>query len=171
MVPPSKKSSTRKKKVLKTDPITYGPADFVSDWTWTQFLAQLAGIVDSLPTLLALPSLEWRWQKPANSLWVPLQDESGYSSFIRKLRDARGTPSAIFQMDAPVAPPPTAHVVSGISSFGFCLSLSDCVLQTWAVSVAEPSRSGDAHVLEPDDSDDDTRDSRCKRVSCNPIFY
>jgi hypothetical protein len=74
-------------------------------------------------------------------------------------------------MDAPVAPPPTAHMVSGISSFGFCLSLSDCVLQPWAVSAAEPSRSGDAHVSEPDDSDDDTQDSRRKRVSCNPIFY
>ena len=143
----------------------------MSDQTWTQFLAQLAGIVDSLPTLLALPSLEWRWQKPANSLWVPLWDESGYSSFIWKLPDARGTPSAIFQMDAPVTPLPTAHVVSRISSFGFCLSLSDCVLQPWAVSAAEPSRSGDAHILEPDDSDDDTQDSRRKHVSCNPIFH
>ena len=171
VVLPSKKSSTHKKKVLKTDPITYGPADFMSDRIWTQFLVQLASIVDSLPTLLTLLSLEWRWQKPANSLWVPLQDESGYSSFIWKLRDARGTPSAIFQMDAPVTPPPTVHVISGILSFGFCLSLFDCVLQPWAVSVTKPSRLGDAHILEPDDSDADTQDSRCKHLSCNPIFY
>jgi hypothetical protein len=108
VIPPPKKSSSRKKKVTKTDPVTYGPADFVSDSTWAQFLAQLAGIVDSLPSLLALPSLEWRWQKPANSLWVPLQDENRYSSFIRKLHDARCAPSVIFRMDAPAAPQPTA---------------------------------------------------------------
>ena len=74
-------------------------------------------------------------------------------------------------MDAPVAPPPTANVVSGILSFGFCLSLFDCVLWPWAVSVAEPSRLVDARILEPDDSDNDTQDLRCKHLSCNPIFF
>jgi hypothetical protein len=107
VVLPPKKSSSHRKKLTKTDPLTYGPADFVSDCVWVEFLTQLAGAVDSLPSLLALPSLEWRWQKPANSLWVPLRDESGYASFLRKLRDARGSPCVIFCMDAPSTPPPT----------------------------------------------------------------
>ena len=62
VMPPPKKSSTRRKKVMKTDPVTYGPADFASDSIWDQFLTQLASTVDSLASLLALPSLEWRWQ-------------------------------------------------------------------------------------------------------------
>jgi hypothetical protein len=124
VMPPPKKSSTRRKKVMKTDPVTYGPADFASDSIWDQFLTQLASTVDSLASLLALPSLEWRWQKPANSLWVPLRGESGYASFLRKLRDARGSPCVIFRMDAPSTPLPTlpattAQTVSYFLILGF----------------------------------------------------
>jgi len=38
------------------------------------------------------------------------------------------------------------------------------------VSAAGLSRSADAHISEPDDSDDDTRDSRQKRVSFHVIY-
>jgi hypothetical protein len=59
-------------KAVKLDPITYGPADFTSSIKWAVFLFQLAGIVDSSQHLLTLSILEWQWQKPANSIWVPL---------------------------------------------------------------------------------------------------
>jgi hypothetical protein len=108
VIPLSKKLSAHKqKKVAKIEPVKYGPADFVSDRTWAQFQTLLAGLVDTLPTSLTLPSLEWRWQKLANSLWVPLRDEGGYLSLLQKLHEMKGSPYVIFQMDAPVAPVPT----------------------------------------------------------------
>jgi hypothetical protein len=106
VTPPPKKTSSRKKMVAKLDPITYGPADFTSECVWPEFLTQMAHIVDSSSHLLTVSSFEWRWQKPANSLWVPLRDESGYTSFLRKLHAVKSSPYIIFRMDAPAVPVP-----------------------------------------------------------------
>ncbi|KIM82489.1 hypothetical protein PILCRDRAFT_88552 [Piloderma croceum F 1598] len=109
---PKKTSGWKNQKAAKLDPIAYGPAEF---------LTQIAGIVDSSQHLLTVSCFKWRWQKPANSIWVLLRDENGYLSFLRKIREP------------------------------------------WALSAAGASSLPDTHVSEPDDSDDDTWDSRHKR--------
>ena len=105
------KKIVRKSKAVKLDPNAYGPADFTSSIKWADFLSQLAGIVDSLQHLLTLSTLEWRWQKPANSIWVPLRDENGYASLLRKLREVKASRYLIFRMDAPAIPIPAAQSI------------------------------------------------------------
>ncbi|KIM70984.1 hypothetical protein PILCRDRAFT_94066, partial [Piloderma croceum F 1598] len=150
VVPSPKKTLGRKnRKAAKLDPIVYGPADFTSSSLWAKFLTQIAGIVDSSQHLLTVSSFEWRWQKPANSIWVPLRDENGYLSFLRKICEVKTSPYVIFRMNAPAIPLP--------------LPSSNAPTQPWALSAAGASSLPDTHVSEPDDSDDDTRDSRRKR--------
>lgn len=65
----------------------------------------MADILGTLPLLLALDSIEWRWLKPANSPWLPLRSASGYSSLIKQLALSTGkAPNAyiIVQMDEPL---------------------------------------------------------------------
>ena len=105
------KKTGQKSKAVKLDPITYGPVDFTSSIKWADFLSQLAGIVDLSPHLLTLSTLEWQWQKHANSIWVPLRDENGYASLLQKLHEVKASHYLIFRMDAPAIPIPAAQSI------------------------------------------------------------
>ena len=59
-------------KPVKVELIVYGPAGFHSGQSWVAIQTQLAELVDSSAILLVVKTIEWQWQKPANSLWAPL---------------------------------------------------------------------------------------------------
>jgi hypothetical protein len=118
MPPPKKLTSRGKpgKKVAKVEPIVYGPADFHSGQSWVAVQTQLAELVDSSAVLLAAQTMEWRWQKLANSVWAPLRNASGYASLLKKLQEAKGARYIIIKMDAPRIPLPTASAPAPVVS-------------------------------------------------------
>lgn len=101
--PPKKVSGAgRKAKQQKQDPLAFGPMTLDTLLSWADFLPCLAAEVQTAADTLMLSSLEWRYQKPANSLWIPLRAEASYVAMVKQMATAR-SPNIIIRMDPPRA--------------------------------------------------------------------
>jgi hypothetical protein len=87
--------------------------------------------------------MEWRWLKPQNSPWLPLRNESGFSSLIRQLLSPPKAVSVayiIIKMDEPMKAPPS---VSMVCQFISHLTYPDeCRTQPWVSQPAAGPSSG-----------------------------
>ncbi|KAJ7133259.1 hypothetical protein C8R44DRAFT_870669 [Mycena epipterygia] len=72
-------------------------------------LQEMAKELGTDPVFLVTTSMEWRWIKPANSVFRPLQSEAGVTSLMNKIRDPPKNTALeiIVKMSEPVRRPPT----------------------------------------------------------------
>ena len=52
------------------------------------------------PSNLIINSFKWHWLKPASGPWLPVQDENGFSSMLKKIK-AKTEPYIIICMQVP----------------------------------------------------------------------
>ncbi|KAK6988800.1 hypothetical protein R3P38DRAFT_3094426 [Favolaschia claudopus] len=109
--PPEKSAGARKaKKAPKHEQPSFGPITAHTDMDYDVFLEVLAEKLSATPNFLVLSSMEWRYVKPANSVWLPLRDLDGYKSLIKNiLKPGKGVSATyiIVRMKNPVKPPAT----------------------------------------------------------------
>ncbi|KAK6993259.1 hypothetical protein R3P38DRAFT_3076671 [Favolaschia claudopus] len=109
--PPEKSAGARKaKKAPKPEQPSFGPITAHTDMDYDVFLEVPAEKLSATPNFLVLSSMEWRYVKPANSVWLPLRDLDGYKSLIKKiLKPGKGVSATyiIVRMKNPVKPPAT----------------------------------------------------------------
>ena len=96
--------TSRKTKADKTEPVSVGPANLTADITWDVIISTLADILKCQTAGLHIGTFEWRWLKPANSAWLPLQNDTGLSSMLNKIVAAKTSPYIIVRMQPPQAP-------------------------------------------------------------------
>jgi hypothetical protein len=109
MPSPKKSASGRgRKKAQKIEPLAFGPVNSETGLGWESFLEILANLLETEPSFLTQHTFEWRWVKPANSLWLPLRTDAAYSSLIKQLKAPRRNVSGkfiIIHMAEPVKKP------------------------------------------------------------------
>ncbi|KAJ7202250.1 hypothetical protein B0H12DRAFT_1330823 [Mycena haematopus] len=114
VISPQKQSAKKSKaKGPKPGPVKFGPIQANTDMDLNGLLEQLAEAVDSEIPFLAAASVEWRWLKPANSLFLPLRNDTGFKSLMNQIRNPPKNVSSryiIIQMDAPVRKPQTQNL-------------------------------------------------------------
>ncbi|KAJ7829940.1 hypothetical protein B0H13DRAFT_2679691 [Mycena leptocephala] len=112
--PKKSSSSTRKpKKATKVEPISHGPISASTDMTWDEMVTTVAKLLGTSAEFVVTSSMEWRWLKPQNSPWLPLRNESGFSSLIRQLLSPPKAVSVayiIIKMDEPMKAPPSVSM-------------------------------------------------------------
>ncbi|KAJ7831198.1 hypothetical protein B0H14DRAFT_3464204 [Mycena olivaceomarginata] len=79
------RTSNRKPKVVKQDPIKFGPTDVPTQIAWEPFLVMLAELVQTVVPNLAVVSFEWHFLKPNNSAWLPLNSSKALSSMLKQI--------------------------------------------------------------------------------------
>ena len=100
--PPKRvRTANRKTKNLKPESENKGPYDVPINITWDAFLGVIAEKLMVGPSSLTVSSFEWHWLKPASSPWLPIQDENGLASMIKKAK-SKPEPYVIIRMQAPV---------------------------------------------------------------------
>jgi hypothetical protein len=81
VIQPTKRARTSGRKAKdKSQPVSVGPANLTADITWGEFLLVLADLLRCQAAGLRVGTFEWRWLKPANSAWLPLQNETSLIS-------------------------------------------------------------------------------------------
>jgi hypothetical protein len=102
LVHPSKRvrTSNRKTKNTKPESENKGPYDIPVQTEWDDFLEIIAEKLAIRRSNLVVSSLEWHWLKPASSPWLPIQDEAGFTSMLKKVR-SKSNPYIIVRMQAP----------------------------------------------------------------------
>lgn len=94
-----------KYKMVKSDPVKCGPNPVDIDLEWEAFTEVIAEHANTTLAQLVVTSFEWRFMKPQNSPWTPLNSSNGYGVFTRQLTaKLLKDPSAIvlLQMSPPV---------------------------------------------------------------------
>lgn len=89
---------------------------------WDPFLGVIADKLSVERSDLILSSLEWHWLKPASSPWLPIQDEPGFLSMLKKVK-SKPEPYVIIHMQAPIKKGGAAGSRAGSS--GNALSIFD----------------------------------------------
>ena len=69
-----------KQKFVKQASLRFSPFDFGEDTDWDMFLDKVAVACEASHDALIVPSLCWKWMKPANSSPVPLCNIRGFTS-------------------------------------------------------------------------------------------
>ncbi|KAJ6514352.1 hypothetical protein C8R47DRAFT_1313674 [Mycena vitilis] len=111
VLPPPAKAPARGKKAAKVEPAKFGPFVANTEMVYDDLVQNLADAVESEVAMLIASSMEWRWTKPANSLFVPLRNEAGAISLtMKQVRKSAAKSSnssfIIIQMQAPFKKPP-----------------------------------------------------------------
>ena len=103
LIHPSKRIRTQNRKTKNTKPGSEnkGPYDIPIKTGWVTFLGIIAEKLAVEPSDLVMTSLEWHWLKPASGPWLPVQDESGFASMLKKVR-TKIEPYVIIRMPVPV---------------------------------------------------------------------
>ena len=105
VIQPTKRARTSSRKAKdKSEPVSVGPANLTADITWGEFLSALADLLRCQAAGLRVGTFEWRWLKPANSAWLPLQNETGLTSMLNKIVAAKPSPYVIVRMQPPQEP-------------------------------------------------------------------
>src|SRR6266576_2556601 len=68
---------------------------------WFAFLGIIAEKLAVQPSDLIVTSLVWHWLKLASGPWLPVQDENGLISMLKKIK-TKTEPYVIIQMQVPV---------------------------------------------------------------------
>lgn len=106
------KSGTKKSK---TEPLQIGPVIIPFGLSWDGFLSAAAGALKVPVPNLKVGSFKWWHMKPKNSPHLPLVNEDGFASMIKKLR-AKAEPCIFLSMDKPVESASLVRII------GQCLS-------------------------------------------------
>jgi hypothetical protein len=72
-------------KMVKADPLKFGPRRVSLDVSWEAFVGVVAKEVSCTTGQLAVSSFEWHFSKPQNSPWVPLNSEHGWESLVKQV--------------------------------------------------------------------------------------
>jgi hypothetical protein len=84
--PPKRvRTATKKTKTEKQDALSIGPVNCNTAMGWDMFLATVSRMLDVQPGNLAINSFEWHFIKPASAPWLPVQNETGLVSLLRKI--------------------------------------------------------------------------------------
>ena len=88
LIQPSKRIRTANKKTknLKPESESKGPFNISVNTEWDAFLGIIAEKISLEPSHLLVSSFEWHWLKPASGPWLPVQDENGFTSMLRKIK-------------------------------------------------------------------------------------
>ena len=88
LVYPSKRVCTSSKKTKNTKPEldNKGPYNVPINIEWDAFLGVVSEKLMVVPSTLIVTSFEWHWLKPASSPWLPIQDEKGFVSMLKKVK-------------------------------------------------------------------------------------
>ena len=89
----------QKQKLVKQASLRFGLFEFGEDWE--TFLDRVAEACEATCEGLLIPSLCWRWMKPANSSLVPLCSIAGFASLKKKLTGTQ--PMVVLIMKPPQA--------------------------------------------------------------------
>lgn len=107
------------RKVPQPDPSTYGPITASTGDGWEGLLVRLANCLGTDKNFLLLQSMEWRWLRPANSMWLPLRDPNGFASLLKQLKTTQprgvSTTYIIVRMAEPARRPVAPSMVSSIN--------------------------------------------------------
>jgi hypothetical protein len=103
LIHPSKRVRTpnRKTKTTKPESENKGPYEISIKPGWDAFLDVIAERLAVGSTNLVVSSFEWHWLKPASGPWLPVQDENGFTSMLKKIK-SKPEPYVIIRMQAPV---------------------------------------------------------------------
>ena len=86
---------------MKPESDNKGPYDVPINIEWDAFLGVVAEKLMVVPSTLVVTSFEWHWLKPASSPWLPIQDENGFASMLKKVK-TKSDPYIIVCMQAPI---------------------------------------------------------------------
>ncbi|KAF8582711.1 hypothetical protein K439DRAFT_1661620 [Ramaria rubella] len=89
-------------KLVKQDPLRFGPIDILTTTEWEGFLDLIAEACETTRGCLNTASLTWRWSKPANSPIMPLSTEVAFLSLRKKIGPKQ--PTVIVGMKPPCMP-------------------------------------------------------------------
>jgi hypothetical protein len=103
LIHPSKRIRTQTRKTKNTKPVSEdkGPFNVAVDIEWVPFLGIIAEKLSVQPSNLTITSFVWHWLKPASGPWLPMQDENGLASMLKKIKSKK-EPYIIMHMQAPV---------------------------------------------------------------------
>ncbi|KAF8583259.1 hypothetical protein K439DRAFT_1506978 [Ramaria rubella] len=89
-------------KLVKQDPLRFGPIDILTTTEWEGFLDQITEACETTRGCLNTASLTWRWSKPANSPIMLLSTEVAFLSLQKKIGPKQ--PTVIVGMKPPRMP-------------------------------------------------------------------
>ena len=95
------RTSNWKTKNAKPELENKGPYNILIKTEWDTFLKIITDKLSVEHTDLVFSSFEWHWLKPASGPWLPLQDEGGFASMMKKVK-SKSDPYIIVHMQAPV---------------------------------------------------------------------
>ena len=78
-----------------------GPYGISINIGWDAFLQVVAENLMVVPSSLIITSFEWHWLKLASGPWLPVQDENGFASMLKKVK-SKSDPYIIVCMQAPI---------------------------------------------------------------------
>ena len=122
-LPPKRvRVNNKKTKTAKPEVINIGPINVNETIEWDPFLEVIANHLKTKPENLRVSTFEWKWLKPASSPWLPLQNNGGLASLLKKVK-TKADAYIILRTHAPepdrttVALPwnPTAGDASGVA--------------------------------------------------------
>ncbi len=102
---PSKsvRTQNRKTKTKKTEPEKRGPFNIPLNIKWNAFLRMMAEEIGIEHSDLLVATFEWHWLRPASSPWLPVRDENGFASMVKKVKakcEVKAETYVMFHMDA-----------------------------------------------------------------------
>jgi hypothetical protein len=95
------RTSNWKTKNAKPKSENKGPYNISIKTEWDAFLEIITNKLSVEHTDLVFSSFEWHWLKPTSGPWLPLQDEGGFASMMKKVK-SKSDPYIIVCMQAPV---------------------------------------------------------------------
>ncbi len=103
LIHPSKRvrTSNRKTKNMKPESENKGPYDVPVNIGWDAFLDVVAEKLMVVPSSLVVIGFEWHWLKPASGPWLPVQNENGFASMLKKVK-SKSKPYVIVHMQVPI---------------------------------------------------------------------
>jgi hypothetical protein len=105
LIHPSKRVRTPNRKTKNSKPVSEdkGPFNIPIEAGWIKFLDIVAEKLTVQPSDLIVTSLMWHWLKPASGPWLPVQDQNGFASMIKKIKtkSEKSEPFVIVRMQAP----------------------------------------------------------------------
>jgi hypothetical protein len=115
VVQPSKRARGASKKTKAEEVKAYGPVPLTADISWGDFTGIIAKELSCRDEQLNVCTFEWRWSKPANSPWIPVQTETGLLSMLNKIVKSPPTGYVLLHMQLPkiATQSPWTHGVGG----------------------------------------------------------
>lgn len=86
-------------KKARPDFVQVGPLNVKFSSTWQIFVAFLASTLKVPPSNLKINSFQWKPIKPKNASFIPVTNEDGFNSLLKKLQAPKATQTIFLSMD------------------------------------------------------------------------